>query len=179
MNSVQDIINSFVAVLVVAVEENVLRKTVEAATAVFRSAKFPHGLATASRHVTLGAAVPARAKQLCPVPGCQGLAAPIFGMVCGDHRNVAKLKIARYRAERRAARRGGLAPLGGGQVTRVRRPRPKQFCPVPGCTGLAAPIFGMVCGEHRDVARSKIARYRKDRKARAARDELRAAELSV
>jgi hypothetical protein len=31
-----------------------------------------------------------RPKQLCPVPGCKNVAAPIFGMVCKDHKNVAK-----------------------------------------------------------------------------------------
>lgn len=27
--------------------------------------------------------------------------------------------------------------------------RPKQLCPVPGCKGLAAPVFGMVCSKQR------------------------------
>jgi hypothetical protein len=40
-------------------------------------------------------------KQLCPVPGCKNVAAPIFGMVCKDHKNVAKAKIKKYREERR------------------------------------------------------------------------------
>jgi hypothetical protein len=44
-----------------------------------------------------------RPKQLCPVPGCKNLAAPVFGMVCSDHKNVAKSKIKKYRLERKAA----------------------------------------------------------------------------
>ena len=44
---------------------------------------------------------PARKKQICPVPGCKNVAAPIFGMVCKDHKNVAKSKIKKYREERR------------------------------------------------------------------------------
>jgi len=40
-------------------------------------------------------------KQICPVPGCKNVAAPIFGMVCKDHKNVAKAKIKKYREERR------------------------------------------------------------------------------
>jgi hypothetical protein len=40
-------------------------------------------------------------RQLCPVPGCKNVAAPIFGMVCKDHKNVAKSKIKKYREERR------------------------------------------------------------------------------
>lgn len=41
-------------------------------------------------------------KQLCPVPGCKNPAAPVFGMVCADHKGVAKSKIKQYREERRA-----------------------------------------------------------------------------
>ena len=44
---------------------------------------------------------PARKKQICPVPGCKNVAAPIFGMVCKNHKNVAKSKIKKYRQERR------------------------------------------------------------------------------
>ena len=51
------------------------------------------------------------------------------------------------------------------QAKKIRKPRAKQFCPVPGCKGVAAPIFGMVCSKHKDVAKSKIARYRVARKA--------------
>jgi hypothetical protein len=46
-------------------------------------------------------AKPARKKQLCPVPGCKNPAAPVFGMVCKDHKNVAKSKIKKYREQRR------------------------------------------------------------------------------
>jgi hypothetical protein len=183
VNSIQVIVSTFVADLVARVEEDVLRRTLEAVTGVF--AKLPHGLTTASRSVALGSQTVSRAerpvmkvkfrngtwvavkvrrpreKLLCPVPGCEGLAAPIFGMVCGEHRNVSKQKIARYRAYKKAARSAGVSM------------RVKQLCPVPGCAGLAAPIFGMVCGEHRDVEKWKIARYRAERR------ELRAAEISV
>ena len=44
---------------------------------------------------------PARKKQLCPVPGCTNPAAPVFGMVCKEHKNVAKSKIKKYRQARR------------------------------------------------------------------------------
>ena len=46
-------------------------------------------------------AMAARKKQLCPVPGCKNPAAPIFGMVCKKHKNVAKSKIKKYREQRR------------------------------------------------------------------------------
>jgi hypothetical protein len=44
-----------------------------------------------------------RAKQLCPVPGCKNPAAPVFGMVCSDHKNVPKSKIKQYRKERKGS----------------------------------------------------------------------------
>jgi hypothetical protein len=43
-----------------------------------------------------------RQKQLCPVPGCKNPAAPVFGMVCADHKNVPKAQIKKYREQRRA-----------------------------------------------------------------------------
>jgi hypothetical protein len=47
-----------------------------------------------------------------------------------------------------------------------RRKRSKQLCPVPGCKGVAAPIFGMVCSKHKDVPRAKIKKYREARRAK-------------
>jgi hypothetical protein len=43
----------------------------------------------------------ARPKQLCPVPGCENVAAPAFGMVCAEHKEIPRAVIAKYRAERR------------------------------------------------------------------------------
>jgi hypothetical protein len=43
--------------------------------------------------------------------------------------------------------------------------RPKQLCPVPGCNNPAAPVFGMVCKDHKDVAKSTIKKYREARRA--------------
>jgi hypothetical protein len=42
---------------------------------------------------------------------------------------------------------------------------PTQLCPVPGCKNPAAPVFGMVCAEHKDVAKAKIKKYREARRA--------------
>jgi hypothetical protein len=49
---------------------------------------------------------------------------------------------------------------------KVRRKPPKQFCPVPGCKNPAAPVFGMVCADHKGVAKSKIRKYREARRAK-------------
>lgn len=48
---------------------------------------------------------------------------------------------------------------------RGRKTPPVQLCPVPGCKNPAAPIFGMVCAEHKDVPKRKIKKYREARKA--------------
>jgi len=66
-----------------------------------------------------------------------------------------------------APRRRGRPPraaVAAAPATPAKR-RPKQFCPVPGCTGVAAPVFGMVCAKHKDVAKTKIKEYRAQRKA--------------
>ena len=42
--------------------------------------------------------------------------------------------------------------------------RPKQLCPVPGCKNAAAPVFGMVCAQHKDIPKGKIKEYREARK---------------
>jgi hypothetical protein len=54
---------------------------------------------------------------------------------------------------------------GAAPAKKLRKKPPRQFCPVPGCKNVAAPIFGMVCSEHKTVAKSKINKYRKARKA--------------
>jgi hypothetical protein len=46
----------------------------------------------------------------------------------------------------------------------VKVKRPRQLCPVPGCKNAAAPIFGMVCSEHKDVPKAKIKQYREARR---------------
>lgn len=46
-----------------------------------------------------------------------------------------------------------------------RAPRRPFPCLVPGCTSVGAPIYGMVCVEHRKTPKRKIARLRADRKA--------------
>jgi hypothetical protein len=60
-----------------------------------------------------------RPKQLCPVPGCKNTAAPIFGMVCKDHKNVAKSKIKKYRAERKAAPTGAAKPAAAKKAVKA------------------------------------------------------------
>jgi|SRR6185312_14704 len=53
--------------------------------------------------------------------------------------------------------------------TTPRRKGPKQLCPVPGCRNPAAPVFGMVCANHKHVAKAKIRKYREARRAKKAK----------
>jgi hypothetical protein len=61
---------------------------------------------------------------------------------------------------------GGRGP--GRPAGRPRKKPPIQYCPVPGCKNRAAPVFGMVCGEHRKVPKALIKKYRAERKAEKA-----------
>jgi hypothetical protein len=60
------------------------------------------------------------------------------------------------------------AGLVDGNGRRARKKAPPQLCPVPGCKNRAAPIFGMVCSTHKDVAKAKIKQYREARRAKKA-----------
>jgi hypothetical protein len=84
--------------------------------------------------------------------------------------------IRRVQAAVSAAFAGDLGGAQGGRPARAAvsaapaaatssRRRPKQFCPVPGCTGVAAPVFGMVCAKHKDLPKAKIKEYRAERRA--------------
>jgi hypothetical protein len=57
-------------------------------------------------------------------------------------------------------RRGPGRPPG-----RARKKPPIQYCPVPGCKNRAAPVFGMVCAQHKDLPKAKIKKYREQRRA--------------
>ncbi len=64
-------------------------------------------------------------------------------------------------------RKNALFAPAASVAKKARRKRPKQFCPVPGCKNVAAPVFGMVCSKHKDVAKSKIRQYREARRKSA------------
>jgi hypothetical protein len=68
----------------------------------------------------------------------------------------------RGRPPKFAANFGAISMLGS--VAPARR-RPKQLCPVPGCTNPAAPVFGMVCAKHKDVPKAQIKKFREARRA--------------
>jgi hypothetical protein len=55
---------------------------------------------------------------------------------------------------------------GPALIKKARRKAPRQLCPVPGCKNPAAPVFGMVCGNHKDVPKAKIKEYREARRVK-------------
>jgi hypothetical protein len=72
-----------------------------------------------------------------------------------------------------SVRRGpGRPPKNGGAliaavapaVVRPRKKPPLQLCPVPGCKNAAAPVFGMVCAQHKGIPKAKIRQYREQRR---------------
>jgi len=64
-------------------------------------------------------------RQLCPVPGCRSPAAPVYGMVCAQHKNVPKTKIKKYREARRA-KKLGIMPA---KTARTKKPGIKAKAP--------------------------------------------------
>jgi len=107
--NIRSLVEGFVNQIVAAVEADSLGRVQQAVTAAFGGA----GPSSSSRRSRLAGAIiigspmlRRRPKQLCPVPGCTGVAAPVFGMVCSKHKDVPKAKIKEYRAQRRAAKAG-------------------------------------------------------------------------
>jgi hypothetical protein len=96
-------------------------------------------------------------RQLCPVPGCKNPAAPIFGMVCKDHKNVAKSKIKKYREERRE-----------GKVTQVTGARPagKKAPKITAAVKRARKLQGQYLGALKSLTgadRAKVKAVAKDK----------------
>jgi hypothetical protein len=73
---------------------------------------------------------------------------------------------------------GGAVKRGPGRPKQIavsaKQGRPKQLCPVPGCKNPAAPVFGMVCAQHKSVSKAKIKKYREARKAKGAQPSAKA-----
>ncbi len=64
----------------------------------------------------------------------------------------------------RPGRPSKVSPIALGK--RPRKKGPRQLCPFPGCKNPAAPVFGMVCAEHKNVPKTKIKKFREARKAK-------------
>ena len=96
-SDLQDLVQQFVDKLSSIIEQEVVSRAREAAL----NALDGRG----SISVRAGGIIRKRRKgpiQLCPVPGCQNRAAPVFGMVCSKHKDLPKAAIKKYREARRA-----------------------------------------------------------------------------
>ena len=103
---IRSVVEEFVNQVVAAVEAESVRRVQEAVARAFGDLAGAGGRPGRALRAVAGVAAPVRRrpKQLCPVPGCTGVAAPVFGMVCVKHKDVPKAKIKEYRAQRRAAK---------------------------------------------------------------------------
>jgi hypothetical protein len=101
MDNLRTLTESFVTRLAIVVEQETIaraRATVESALGIRRPGRPAKVLS-----LTLsGRPRKKPPKQLCPVTACKNPAAPVYGMVCAQHKNLPKAKIKKYRALRRA-----------------------------------------------------------------------------
>ena len=97
MNDVRSLVEDFASKLAVIVERQALERARELRGRSLSGGD--RGNATAWSGVRHRRKLP---RQLCPVPGCNNTAAPVFGMVCAKHKDVPKAQIAEYREARRA-----------------------------------------------------------------------------
>ena len=101
--NITTMIESFVRQLFAAVEASTAERAQAALAGAFGFQQ-KRGPGRPAKQTTAPAVEKKKApKQLCPVPGCKNPAAPVFGMVCKDHKNVSKAKIKKYREARKAA----------------------------------------------------------------------------
>jgi hypothetical protein len=123
MSNIQSIVDDFANQLSALIETQVLERARAAVAAALGGAQAKRGPGRPPKLVSLAQASIAdggggkkrRKKappQLCPVPGCKNKAAPIFGMVCSDHKDVPKAKIKQFRDARRAKKVGDKTKTG-------------------------------------------------------------------
>ena len=99
------LVTNFTVQLVTLVQQTIATRIQGAIEGAIRPVKRGPGRPPKNGFALASFTVPAakkRPKQLCPVPGCKNPAAPVFGMVCAEHKNVSKSKIKEYRAKRKA-----------------------------------------------------------------------------
>lgn len=108
--NIRSLVEGFVSQIIAAVEADSVRRVQQVVTDAFSgdfaAAPRRSGRAAVASAQTSSAPVRHRPKQFCPVPGCTGVAAPVFSMVCAKHKDMPKAKIKEFRAQRRAAKAG-------------------------------------------------------------------------
>jgi hypothetical protein len=104
--SIANIVSQFVDQLSVAIEEEALNRARDAVLSAVGGGSSRRGPGGPRRGPGRPPGRPRKKPpiQYCPVPGCKNRAAPVFGMVCGDHKGLPKTQIKKYRAQRRSER---------------------------------------------------------------------------
>lgn len=139
MSEIQDVIEGFASKLAALIEGQALERARAAVVTAFgHGAKRgrPPKARSFQESVPEVATKKARRKgprQLCPVPGCKNPAAPVFGMVCADHKGVAKTKIKKYREQRRAKKLGlaGVRAASRKAPKKAKKRKPVASSPKP------------------------------------------------
>ena len=107
-SAIQDVVEQFVERLSAVIDAEAVSRAREVVLQAF-GGRAPAGikLRGPGRPPGSGAVVGIRKRrkgpiQLCPVPGCNNRAAPVFGMVCAKHKDLPKADIKKYREARKA-----------------------------------------------------------------------------
>jgi hypothetical protein len=105
-SSIRSLVDDFIGRLVSAVEADAASRARQMVIAAVGGGALPRRRGRPPKFAAFLGATPVRRrpKQLCPVPGCNNPAAPVFGMVCAKHKDVPKATIKKYREARRAAK---------------------------------------------------------------------------
>jgi hypothetical protein len=101
------IVTNFTVQLVTTIERTIAARIQAAVSSVVAPTKRRPGRPRKNGLTFTLAPVKNRSKQLCPVPGCQNPAAPVFGMVCAKHKDLPKAQIKKYREARRTKKAAG------------------------------------------------------------------------
>lgn len=112
---IRDIVEDFVSRLSSLIEHDTVSRAREAVLSAF-SGRLPGGGRANGIAAVTGRPRRKGPIQLCPVPGCKNRAAPVFGMVCAEHRNVPKAQIKKYREQRRAQKLEGKGKVKSGRA---------------------------------------------------------------
>lgn len=97
MKSIEEAVNKFVENLTVIIEAEVRESVLASVNGV------PTKAAKNSKYGKIGKKSRRKGPiQLCPAPKCKNRAAPVYGMLCGDHKGAPKKTVAKWREARRA-----------------------------------------------------------------------------
>ncbi len=116
-SNIRSLVDDFVGRLVSAVEADATSRARQMVIAAVGGGALPRRRGRPPKFAAFLGVTPVRRrpKQLCPVPGCNNPAAPVFGMVCAKHKDVPKATIKKYREARRAAKDKGSARSKNGK----------------------------------------------------------------